>query len=232
VYRVGLERPAGKAALLGAAILTGAVLALVGQTYQTGADTFELFAAWAAAILPWALLARFPALWVFWLAVANLAITMYFATMGFWWGLAFSLERQVWASFAFNTAALVVWEALAFAGVLWLRERWAVRLVALASAGLATMLAVLAIVDEVGALGFLTWAAWMAAAWFVYTRLVRDLFVLAMGVLSATIVAAAATGRALRWDDAGALLTMGLVVIGVSAAGGWWLRQMAREDDE
>ena len=232
VYRVGLERPAGKAALLGAAILTGAVLALVGQTYQTGADTFELFAAWAAAILPWALLARFPALWVFWLAVANLAITMYFATMGFWWGLAFSLERQIWASFAFNTAALVVWEALALSGVRWLRERWAVRLVALASAGLATMLAVLAIVDEVGALGFLTWAAWMAAAWFVYTRLVRDLFVLAMGVLSATIVAAAATGRALRWDDAGALLTMGLVVIGVSAAGGWWLRQMAREDDE
>ena len=49
------NRPAGKAALLAAALLTGGLLALIGQTYQTGADTFELFATWAALILPWVL---------------------------------------------------------------------------------------------------------------------------------------------------------------------------------
>ena len=46
---------AGKAALLAASLFVGALLALIGQIYQTGADTFEMFAAWAALILPWVL---------------------------------------------------------------------------------------------------------------------------------------------------------------------------------
>ena len=40
-----------------AGILLGALLALLGQTYQTGADTWELFAWWAVLLLPWALAA-------------------------------------------------------------------------------------------------------------------------------------------------------------------------------
>ena len=40
-------------------LLTGALLALSGQVYQTGADTFELFAWWAVLILPWVLVSRF-----------------------------------------------------------------------------------------------------------------------------------------------------------------------------
>ena len=37
--------------------LLGALLALLGQTYQTGADTWQLFAWWAVLMLPWALMA-------------------------------------------------------------------------------------------------------------------------------------------------------------------------------
>ena len=48
----GTERPAGKASLFVAAVLTGALLALFGQTYQTGADTFELFITWAVRHSP------------------------------------------------------------------------------------------------------------------------------------------------------------------------------------
>jgi len=39
-----------------AAVLIGATLALVGQTYQTGADTWQLFAVWSLCQLPWLLL--------------------------------------------------------------------------------------------------------------------------------------------------------------------------------
>src|SRR5262245_43202671 len=46
-WRLGPDRAAGKASLLVASILLGALLALFGQTYQTGADTWELFANWA-----------------------------------------------------------------------------------------------------------------------------------------------------------------------------------------
>ena len=46
-WRLGPERATGKAALLVAAILLGVLLALFGQTYQTGADPWQLFALWA-----------------------------------------------------------------------------------------------------------------------------------------------------------------------------------------
>ncbi|HEY6391266.1 MAG TPA: DUF2157 domain-containing protein [Bryobacteraceae bacterium] len=76
-WRLGTERLAGKAALCGAALLTGALLALLGQTYQTGADTYELFAFWAALILPWAIAARLAPLWLMWIGLVNLSATYF-----------------------------------------------------------------------------------------------------------------------------------------------------------
>ena len=73
---------------------TGAVLALVGQTYQTGADVWELFAAWAALMLPFAWLSRSTASWVLWLGVANLAL-MRALSQSVWW-----CSSPTWASAA------------------------------------------------------------------------------------------------------------------------------------
>lgn len=234
IWRLGLDRPAGKAALLTVTLLTGALLALVGQTYQTGADTFELFAAWAAAILPWALVARFPLLWIVWVALVNVAMVLYVATVGQVWGVMFYENEVLWMLFAFNTAALAVWEALAAAGLTWLRERWAARLLAVAGGWMATYLAVNAIFEHrsVSYWGFIGWLAWMVVAYVIYRRRVKDVFVLAGGVLSLIFVVAALLGKALRFSDAGAFLLTGLVVIAMSAAGGWWLRQIAQEDTE
>ena len=68
-----------RAALLGAVLLTGPLLAFIGQTYQTGADTYELFRAWALLALPWVLVARWRILWCVWLLIANVAVALYFA---------------------------------------------------------------------------------------------------------------------------------------------------------
>ena len=57
-------RSPGRAALFVAALLTGVLLALVGQVYQTGADTFELFAAWALLHPAVGGRERQPALWL------------------------------------------------------------------------------------------------------------------------------------------------------------------------
>jgi uncharacterized membrane protein len=231
----GLERISGKAALLATALFTGALLALIGQTYQTGADTFELFAAWAAAILPWALLARFPALWVLWLALVNLAVVLYFQAFRGVLGILFGPERQLWLLFGLNTLALAAWEGSAHAGLAWLRERWAARLLATAGGGLATALAVIDIFskDEFG-MGGPVWLAWLAAAHAVYRRRIKDVYVLAGGVLSAVVVVAALLGRLMSdvRAEAGALLLIGLVVIGMSAAGGFWLKNVANEEKE
>jgi len=230
VWRFGVEHIAGKAALLGAALFTGALFALIGQTYQTGADTFELFAVWALAVLPWALVARFPALWLFWLLLVNLAALLYLGTMRApLWFFAGS-SRQLWLLFALNTVALVVWEGLALSGIQWLRERWSVRILATASGGFATALAVTDIVSKHTVGGVAAWVAWMAAAYILYRHKVKDLFVLAGGVLSVVVVVSTVVIRHFFRVDAGAFLFVGLLVIGISAAGAWWLKSVAAEE--
>jgi uncharacterized membrane protein len=52
----------------------GGLLALTGQTYQTGADTWQLFAGWAALGLLWVLAARWWGLWLVWFLVAELGL--------------------------------------------------------------------------------------------------------------------------------------------------------------
>lgn len=63
--------------LLIASIITGSLLALFGQVYQTGADTWQLFFGWAVLISPWVLIARFPALWLLWLGLINAFLLLY-----------------------------------------------------------------------------------------------------------------------------------------------------------
>src|SRR2546423_2492933 len=125
----GPDRASGKASLLVACIVLGALLALFGQTYQTGADTWELFATWAALMIPWVLVARFAGLWILLIAVVNTAIVLYFRVFPGLLGI--STEHQLWTLFAFNTTALTVWE-LAARRLAWLDERWAPRLLAVA----------------------------------------------------------------------------------------------------
>ena len=63
--------------LLIASIITGSLLALFGQVYQTGADTWQLFFGWALLITPWVLIARFPTLWLLWLGLINACLLLY-----------------------------------------------------------------------------------------------------------------------------------------------------------
>ena len=63
--------------LLIASIITGSLLALFGQVYQTGADTWQLFFGWALLITPWVMVARFPALWLLWLGLINACLVLY-----------------------------------------------------------------------------------------------------------------------------------------------------------
>ena len=58
----GLDRAFGQVLLIAGSVLTGVLLAVIGQAYQTGADVFELFVAWAVLILPWVFVSRSAAL--------------------------------------------------------------------------------------------------------------------------------------------------------------------------
>jgi len=229
-WRLGPDRATGKASLLVASILLGALLALFGQTYQTGADTWELFANWAALMAPWVLIGRFASLWMFWIAIANVAIVFYFQVFPGLIGIFFSTERQIWTLFAFNTAALVGWE-LAARRVAWLDERWAPRLLTIASGTTVTLLMLQTIFDwqEASNAALIGYPVWLACAYGAYRVLMCDLLVLAGGCLSVIVVVTAVLAKNLldSGAEAGGFLFIAIVVIAMAAASGWWLKQVA-----
>ena len=238
-WKLGFDRLSGKAALFAAALLVGALLALVGQTYQTGADPWQLFATWALMILPWVVVGRFGALLLFWVGLVNLSLLLYFQTFPRFFGLIgllFSTENLLWSFFVFNTIVLCLWELAAQRRISWLSERWPLRVLAVASGGLITSLAVWAIFEfrTFDLAGLLVHFVWLTAAYLFYRHKFQDVFVLAGGVLSAIIVVTAGLSRLMlnHGDSAGSLLLIGLVVIGLSAAGGYWLKSIALEEGQ
>ncbi len=74
---LGTRHLGGRAALLGAMLACGALIAYFGQTYQTGADSYKLFQTWAFLIAPWVLISRSRAAWGLWLLLLNLAVQLY-----------------------------------------------------------------------------------------------------------------------------------------------------------
>lgn len=230
LWKTGMEAVAGKAVLFVATVLVGTLLALVGQTYQTGADTFELFGLWAALVLPWVLLGRFAALWLFWLLLVNLAVVLYLDAFGGIFRLLGARQETLWALFAINAVALAAWE------IVELRpdsERWPLRLLATVVGGTVTALALTSIfaLRNEGPFGAFCWFAWAAVTHYIYRNVRLDVYMLAGLVLSAIVVFAAGLVSVVS-DDQNlpiSFLMVALATIGISTFGGWWLKKVVEE---
>jgi uncharacterized membrane protein len=72
------------AALLCATLVLGGLLAFVGQTYQTGADAWQLFVVWAGLALVWVCLVRSDLLWCLWVLIAATGIVMWTGRFDLW----------------------------------------------------------------------------------------------------------------------------------------------------
>lgn len=220
-----------RAGLFGAAVATGALLALIGQIYQTGADVWELFFAWMMLMLPFVVLARFTGSWMLWLLVANAALERGMAVSA-WPGIFGSLfePQSLFLIAALNMAALVGFEA-GSAQLLFYPRRHLQRLAA------AIMLAPLVVGAILGCwnpdllpvtLVFLPVAA--ATAW-VYYHWRRDLPILA--IVAASLIAVLTSALARIMPGGAEFITanlMALFVIGSSAAAAAWLARLYRQD--
>ncbi len=99
-----LAWPRGRTALLLLATLAlGGLLAFIGQTYQTGADPWQLFAAWAGLGLLWVVAARSDVLWTLWVLIVGTGIALWsghqFSVFGRWSWRDYSryLAPMLWA---------------------------------------------------------------------------------------------------------------------------------------
>ncbi len=246
-WRLGPDSQGGRAALLGAAVLPGVLLALDGQTYQTGADPYGLFLTWGLLIAPWVLIGRSAALWLLLLALANLSLMLWWTGVyrpPEWMGFAREIMPLFGLGFAFldadlgllvvalNIAALVLYELMA-GRTPWLSGRWMPRLVALLVLGTLIVPVLRAIVESHPAmlsvrLAPLVWLGVTALGVWVYRSVRHDLFMLAALSLEAIAVITAFLGERMRFDDAGGMLFLTLLVVLMFGAAAWWLRQTAR----
>ncbi|WP_051305076.1 DUF2157 domain-containing protein [Chitinilyticum litopenaei] len=226
------QRPAGAWAALAVVVLTGAWLAVIGQTYQTGADAWELFAAWALLALPWTLWARHEPLWGFWLLLASTAIIL------------FNNQTAGWQAY-WPQAGL--WPLL----LLWLAACWYLVFragqpgpfahgVLLVASFVLAIPAWAAVLDWRGdAVPLRAWLAihpglsilfWLglnvAALWRFRQR--APLLWLACPAYSLWVGGLIALGRAL--DSRGGLLLLALLAVGSFAGLGYWLRMTGRRE--
>lgn len=230
----GLDRRSGKALLTIAIALIGPLLALFGQTYQTGADTYELFKVWALLAIPWLLASRFAGAWLLWLALIETAVVLYFQAFNLF-DLLFLGRFPPWLlACLFHAAALVLWELAAYRFD-WLRGRLGPRVLAFMLLGLATLMTILAIfgIDEQkSGWGALLWALALGAGWYVYRMRSVELGMLAMGWLSITTVLVAGLLRISfsTGSEMFGLLLSALVLIGAGTLGRQWFQKVAREE--
>ncbi|APV51651.1 hypothetical protein BWI17_19305 [Betaproteobacteria bacterium GR16-43] len=219
----------GRSGLIAATLFTGGLLAFIGQTYQTGADPWQLFAAWAVLCVPWAIAAGWAPLWSVLLVIANVAMALYLQqdTRPRWFGPRFEAAT---ALFILDAGALAIAEMWGPKG----EFRLLPRLAAGIALGCATFMTVSFLWDVRGsnAEGPLLFALSIGVAYIVYRRLRVDLMILSMACLASIVVVATALARITsRSYEPGMFLFIAAVVVGMSAGSAIWLRSIAREEE-
>jgi uncharacterized membrane protein len=229
-----LDKLIGRVALFAAAVLVGPLFGVYGQTYQTGADPWGLFAAWAVLIAPWAVAACFTPLWL-------LAITLVDAALVLYWSQVIGPGSHGWPSLflvlaSVHAAAVCAWEWQRAKPTPWLADTWGPRLVAASGFGILLIPSVLFIVEagRAGRLGALCLALLVgsaAAAFAYYQRVRRDLFMLTAVAGTAFVLVTTAIGRVLIVEalGIGAFLLMTMIIVGEIGVVVAWLRRVHRE---
>ncbi len=225
--RPALRLPAALAALLA----TGVLFAYFGQTYQTGADTWQLFALWAALALPLALAARSDVLWLPWCLVAMTAVALWLQTHAGW---TFDVRARhlrahaiAWAAAAAVAAALAPWMQRATG-----TGRWSFRLALVLSVVLLATSALGGLAgDRLAPQYVLAWLL-LAATAFAFARPRSfDLFALSATVLALDTLLVAGLARWLfdgQGDWLGRLLLLALAAAALLALSVRWVQRRAQ----
>ena len=134
--------------------------------------------------------------------------------------------------FIFNSLAWLIWEFTA-TKFTWLGERWPVWLLAVASGFSVTFLMLTAIFDHQGSifLTMLSYFSWLGILYFVFRRVVPDLFILAGFCLSLIVVATSFFANLLlaRHDSIVGFFVLTIMVIAMATGAAKWLKHIQKE---
>lgn len=217
--------------LISMSLFTGALLALVGQTYQTGADPWQLFATWSLLILPWAIISRASSLWVLWAALVNLSVLLYLEISDDIFGIALNEDVGLWIVVLLNTTLLCVFETFTLLNKPATANRYFNQLLVLIAGTTTTVLAIWAIFERtMGVAGFIYYAVWITSAYYVYRYKRPDLFIISMGSLSVIVILVSLLIKVIDHSiDDGGFLLVSFAIIGLSTLAGIWLKLLSQQ---
>jgi uncharacterized membrane protein len=167
-------------------VITGVLLALIGQTYQSGANAYDFFLAWTALSLVWVGASRFPPLWLLLLVLLDTTVVLY------------AVQVRRIGSEGSLLLLLAFLHALSWAGWEWqaLRKeplhapRWMPRLLGLACLVSLAIPALIGIYEysPLRLLALVLWIGLCAGMFLFYQQRIRDLFMLALVMLSGLVL--------------------------------------------
>ena len=229
----------GRGGVFLAFIGTGALLALFGQTYQTGADIYELFLTWALLGLPLVVAAQWSVASAAWVLVFNTALLLFCGwhpTGGLLWVIFGGVHIQP-AHLILGAAWLniVLWLAFEFRRVDSVPD-WVRRLLISFAFGFATWGGVLGVMGgnllfatrEIDPIAMLILAAAMVAVTANAINRRNDIFPLAVVMGTFIIVSIVWLARVVEFRDEGMFLFLALWLIGTSTAAGKILTAVSR----
>lgn len=227
----GLESTAGSLGLLACGLLAGPLLAVYGQTYQTGADPWELFRAWLLFLIPLTLVGRRTGLWFVLWVTASLWAGLYLSDLARFadrWGAELIVTDYAFYLAAGQAAALMLWETAAarFAGPErpFLRSRWLPRVVAFPLMTFLTCILAACLLFprefHFGSLHLPLYLVLMGWGCYHYTRKKRDSLMVAYGLMSLLSLAMTLPLMGIeRFDGLSARFLMVVLVLAGGAAG-------------
>lgn len=227
----GPERALSRAALLAAALMVGALLAVLGQTYHSGAGVEQLLLVWCVLILPWCWVAQRGWMWLLPLVLVNSSIFIGAVSQRWWWlADADSVTATLTVIALLNAAVCALLD--------WRRADWqALRNLALGlSLAALTFNTVAWIAGDAASgeplvvllLGLHLGALATVGVWYRQYRF--DVTALALGALSVIVTVMALLIRFVvdSASDFASWLGLAAALIAMSGAAGWWLTQQLR----
>ena len=226
----GLDRLSGQIALTAAGLMVGALVAVYGQIYQTGADSYRLFLTWAGLITGWVLISKFTTLWLVWVALLNLSLIFY------WTQVVGEVDSKLYLGlFLLNGGGMLVWEISHAYGVAWLKSRWPPRLLSLPAFVVLVQPTIIFILSAWERSNdpwlFLMFGLFIVAAGLVlylYSQRILDLFMLTVAAFSLIIVFNTWLANLLESWDEFLLFFLSLLFIGQAVLVVTWLRRVSK----
>ena len=209
----------GKITLTVAGVLIGALLAVYGQIYQTGADVYTLFLGWTLLMAGLVFVSRFTPMWFIWILLVNTTLLLYWDQMVEYDSPIFN-AIYLWG-FVINGLFILAWELFS-RGTDWLVSRWTPRVLSLIVFYALTAPAVLVVAGEWGRDPFILSMAILFVivnpiVIYVYSQKNLDLFMLTLSAISLMTVFTTWAGNLLDGLGDFTPLVLGLLVIGQTA---------------